>query len=299
MAKPATAPKTKTKADKAASTKADKTDSKALVKAPKSKHQLEVAEVEILPPEEKHQFLKHPNDETSLCTIESSIMRDIQLSAKLDKAGAMVSVKIGLALIAGKAMLRHGQYDSWVSSKFGSVFSDRKARYYSKLADVFLTSTEGGKLLIPPPREAGNWLVVSDEGSQLQQSVEAFVGDMTFAELLDKHRIKPAKQKGGWRPAAWLVKQYQEEEPHLANRPYEVWTQEDKEAFKVWQEKQIDMDDSAAERMAAEGTWHKIRELLSEHGIGRKSWAMLPKEEQSDMHDILVSVARDIKKVLG
>ena len=255
----------------------------------------------VLPPvgpEAALALTKRADDAPSLERLEASIMRDISLSSRLDKAGAMVGIKIGLALQSAKSLLRHGEYESWVASRFGGAFSERRAQYYAKLASSFLRSDEGATLALPAPRDAGNWLVVADEGSALQAAVEDFVGDMTIGELLDKHGVRPAKRKGGWRPAEWLVRQYQDENPHLKNKVFDVWSKEDQEKFKEWQEKQVDGDDTAARRMAAEGAWHSIRAQLAEHGITRKSYALLPLDQIEQTRDIIAMVAKEMAKAL-
>jgi hypothetical protein len=262
-------------------------------------------EPEVLPPAgtpdqpaERAMIVRRAEDTESLARLEASIQRDISLSGKLDKAGAMVAIKIGLALESAKALLRHGEYENWMQSRFGNVFSERKGQYYAKLAKAFLHSDAGSGLLLPPPREAGNWLVVADEGSALHGSVEAFVGDMTIGELLDKHGVRPARQKGGYRPAEWLVKQYQGEHPHLANKAFDLWPKEDREAFIAWQAVQVDGDDSAAKRMAAEGTWQNVRALLADHGLGRKTYALIPREQLAETRDLLAQVFRALDKAL-
>lgn len=247
---------------------------------------------------ERFGIVKHAEDFSALERIEASIQRDIALSGKLDKAGAMVGIKIGLALQAGKSLLKHGEFESWVSCKFGSAFSERKAQYFSKLASAFLRSSEGAALAMPKASEAGNWLVVADEGSALQASVAAFVGDLTLGELLDKHGVRPAKAKGGWRPAEWLVAQYQGEHEHLKNRAFDIWSKEDQDAFRLWQEKQVAGDDAAARRMAAEATWHGLRATLADHGLGRKTWALIPREQLEETHAILGEVYKGIGKSL-
>jgi len=290
MATPKQKPKEKTTKPAKAEPKA--TDTR-MVKIPKPEKKAPEP-VEVLPPEKDDglSILKHPNDAAALNIVETSIKRDIQMAAVADKAGAMLGIKIGLALNAAKMILRHGQFENWVSTKFGSAFGERKARYYYKMGQVFISSAESGTLQLPAPREAGQWLVVSNEGSELQKAVEAFVGDMTFAELLDKHKVRPFKQKGGWRPAEWLLIQYQQENPRLKNKPFEVWSQEDKDAFKAWQEKQVEADESARERMAAEGTWGKIRAELLEHGLDRKSWKFLLPKEIEETRDTLAGVLK-------
>jgi len=242
--------------------------------------------------------LRHEDDKDSMLRLEASIKRDIALSGKLDKAGAMVCVKIGLALQAGKSLLRHGEYESWVVSAFGEVFSARKAQYYAKLSASFLRSQQGAALALPPPREAGNWLVVADDGSALQQAVEAFVGDQTIGELLDKHGVRPARAKGGWRPASWLVRQYQADHPDLQGKPFDTWTQEQQAEYRTWQEKQVAGDDAAARRMAAEGTWASIRATLSDHGIGRKSFMLLPRRQMEETRDLCALIVKEMSKAL-
>jgi hypothetical protein len=247
---------------------------------------------------EQFALTRRPEDGEALERLETSIIRDIQISQKVDKAGAMVGIKIGLALESAKALLRHGEYEGWVGSRFGEVFGSRKAQYFAKLAKAFLRSDQGAALALPPPRDAGNWLVVADDGSALQMAVSDFVGDLTIGELLDKHNVRPTKTRGGWRPAEWLVNQYQQENPHLANKVFDLWPKEDQEKFRIWQEQQVGGDETAARRMAAEGTWHTIRGLLSDHGIARKSYALLPAAQLEQTRDIIALVNKDIGRAM-
>ncbi len=257
---------------------------------------------EVLPPTTESvtpqptSIVKREKDNESLARLEMSIQRDIQLSSRLDKAGAMVAIKIGLALESAKALLKHGEYGGWMRSRFGDVFSERKGQYYAKLAKAFLQSEAGAQLLLPAPSEAGNWLVLADDGSALHASVDAFVGDMTIAELLDKHGVRPAKTKGGYRPAAWLVTQYQGEHPHLKNKAFDLWSKEDREEFMKWQAAQVDGDDAVARRMAAESTWMNVRTTLADHGLGRKTYALLPQEQLIETYELLAQVCRALKK---
>lgn len=270
--------------------------------APDSKDKT-ILEPEVLPPaarqpERAALAVKRQEDAGALDQLEACIRRDIQLSGKLDKAGAMVAIRLGLALQWGKALLRHGEYQDWVRARFGDVFSERKAQYYSNLAAKFLESPEASTINIPAPAEMGNWLVVADDGSQLQTCVESFVGDCTIAELLDKHGVRPFKAKGGWRPAVWLVRQYQDDHAHLKGRPFETWPKADRDAFAVWQEKQAAGDNTFARRVAAESTWHGMRATLADHGMGRKTWMLIPRDHLAETRDIMAAVLRDIDKAL-
>ncbi len=243
--------------------------------------------------------LRRPGDLPALERLEASITRDVVLANKLDKAGAMVGIKIGLALQSAKSLLKHGLYEDWVEVRFGEKFSKRRAQYYHKMAKVFLQSAEAQPLQVPPPQEAGNWLVVSDDGSALQKTVEAFVGDRSFGELLDAHNIKTPRKQGGWKPSPWLVAQYQGENPHLQGRIFDFWSAEDQEKFKVWMAAVVEADDGAAAvRMAAESTWHRLRTDIADHGISRKSWKLLSLDQLEETRDCLDLVLRDIRKAL-
>jgi hypothetical protein len=244
-------------------------------------------------------ILKRADTAISLERLEESILRDIVLSGKIDKAGAMVGVKIGLALQAAKSLLRHGQYEPWVAAKFGESFGQRKAQYFSRLALVFLRTERSEALQLPPPEETGKWLAIADDVHPLTRAVEEFVGDKTIAELLDEHGVRPIRQKkGGWRPAQWLVTQYQDLHPELRNIDFEIWTPTQKEAFRLWQESQTAEDDAAPKRMAAESTWETLRATLADHGIGRKTWKLLTAEALAAIHDVIGTVHRDIGKAL-
>ena len=129
-------------------------------------------------------------------------------------------------------------------------------------------------------------------------AVSDFVGDLTIGELLDKHNVRPTKTRGGWRPAEWLVTQYQQENPHLANKVFDLWPKEDQDKFRIWQEQQVGGDETAARRMAAEGTWHTIRGMLSDHGIARKSYALLPEAQLEQTRDIIALVNKDIGRAM-
>ena len=254
---------------------------------------------EVLPPEQPGEALMvKPENLAALTQLEASIQRDIGLGAKLDKAGAMVSIRVGLALKSAKGLLKHGQYENWIKARFGEAFSERKAQYAAKLATAFLKSAEGGKLVLPPPKEAGSWLVVADEGSALQTAVEVFVGDDTLAELLDKYRIRPVRRSGGWQPSEWVVRQYQQEHPHLQNKAFADWPQADRDAFMEWQKTCQEGDSAAQKVMAAESSWQQIRDLVGEHAFTRKSHALLPREQLERAHDVLSAASKELRAAL-
>jgi len=142
-------------------------------------------DAQIALPSEATQIVKYQADAPVLTSIESSIKRDIQLAGKLDKAGAMIAIKIGLALDMAKRMIGHGFYEAWMKAKFGDIFSARRGQYYLKLAQKFQQTEYYRHLELPEKSEMGNYLAVSDESSDLGNAVSSFVGDLSINELMD------------------------------------------------------------------------------------------------------------------
>ncbi len=254
---------------------------------------------EVLPPESPTEsLLRHCEDAARLDSIKLCIERGIAASRKLTVADTFTSVTVGMALRAAKELIKKGMYEQWVAAEF-PTFSERQAQYYGKLADVFLRET-GGSLALPPPSEYGSFLMRADQDSgRFAEAVRAFVGEMNMAELLDKYRIKPKKEKGGFRPGNYMVARYQAEHEHLRNKPFEVWPEADKQAFQAWADKEIESDSSAQTIVAAEGVWTNIRQMLVEHGIKRESFAVLTRAQIEDIHEALASVGKKVKTALS
>lgn len=243
-------------------------------------------------------IVRNEADLPALAVIEDSIRRDILIGAQLDKASAMVSIKIGLALGAAKVMLRRGEYGPWLDNKFGESFGARKAQYCQKLANIFSREMQG-KLVLPAPKETGNWLAVQNEGSTLATNVAEFVGELSFSELLEKHRIKVAPSRGGWRPSDMLLNRFiGEERKDLAGIDFQAWSDADKDQFRAWAEANDDSNSAEARAMAAEGTWSGIRSQLEEHGMARASWKLLGEEDLQNVAAVLKDVYNDINKAL-
>lgn len=242
-------------------------------------------------------IVKHEEDIGALQIIESGILRDIKISGQLDQAKAMFSIKIGIALRSAKDMLRHKEYGPWLEAKFGEQFSSRNAQYCSKLAGVFANEMQG-KLALPAPKEAGNWLAVQNEGGDFFNNVKDFVGDLSFTDLLEKHKIKIAKAKGGWKPSEILVNRFVMDRPELVGVPFDSWADEQKDDFRAWADKHNDGDSAEAKTMAAAGAWNSIRLSLETHGMERASWKFLTIAELRDVADVMKDVLADINKAL-
>ena len=242
-------------------------------------------------------ILRRKGDVVSLDMIEASIRRDILIAARLDKASAMVCIKIGLALDAAKKMLRSGAYGQWVGYKFGEEFGMRKAQYFQKLAVAFMAENQA-RIALPSPQETGNWLAVRDEGSDLAQAVGDFVGDLSVSELMVKHKIKVGKKAGGFNPSSTMLNRYYQDHPEMAKIPVAEWTAEQRRAYQAWADEHSGGDSAEAREMAAEGAWHAIRQSLEEHGMSRASWKFLSHKSLQDVAEVLKEVLADIQKAL-
>jgi len=253
---------------------------------------------EVLPPASAAEaMLKHPEDEQRLRDIELCIERSLAQSKKLNVASTFTWVVTGIALNAAKDIMRRGCYEQWVNTRF-TGFSERQAQYICKLSDVFLRET-GGTVQLPAPKEMGSWLVKADQDeSCVSGAIKQFVGDMTMVDLLDKYRIKPKKAKGGNRPSNYFTSRYQNENPHLQNKPYEVWPDADKAAFQAWSELEVKDNETAQNIIAAEGAWTSLRDNLSRAGITEKTYAYLTKDQLDDVKDVLVQVTKNINAAL-
>ena len=248
-------------------------------------------------PTETAQIVKYSADAPVLTSIESSIKRDIQLAAKVDKAGAMIAIKIGLALDMAKRMIGHGFYEAWMKSKFGDIFSARRGQYYLKLAQKFQQTEYYRHLALPEKSEMGNYLAVSDESSDLGNAVASFVGDLSINELMDKHGVK-SKLPGGWHPADRDMEAFVRDYPELRGKPFETWADADKEKFKTWMATQQAGDMDFAKKLNAEGFWSKLTIDIMNKGLQEKSWGVIDNKMLAELHHALGSLHREIGKAI-
>lgn len=242
-------------------------------------------------------LLRRHVDGVSLQTLEMCIRRDLEDSRKIDKAGAFVGVRIGLELQAAKALVQHGLFEEWVERSFEGLTA-RRAQYHLKIAKVFLTETSG-RLQLPQATEMGALMVRSSDGSDLHKAVMDFVGEKTLPELMDHYGIRAkGTTPGGFRPSAYMVAKYQGEHPELAGIPFEQWPAAAQEDFRKWQQNQVKVDDNSANRVAAEGMWANIRSTLADHGLKRKSFAYLTKQQLEETQSVLALVSKELGKAL-
>ena len=248
-------------------------------------------------PCEATQIVKYQADAPVLTSIESSIKRDIQLAGKLDKAGAMIAIKIGLALDMAKRMIGHGFYEAWMKAKFGDIFSARRGQYYLKLAQKFQQTEWYRHLELPEKSEMGNYLAVSDESSDLGNAVASFVGDLSINELMDKHGVK-SKLPGGWHPADRDMEAFVRDYPELRGKPFDTWADADKEKFKTWMTNQQAGDMEFAKKLNAEGFWSKLTIDIMNKGLQEKTWGVIDNKMLTDLHHALGTLHREIGKAI-
>lgn len=243
-------------------------------------------------------FLRRSTDAASLQAIEMSVRRDLEDSRRLDKAAAIVGVRLGIALQAGKSLVTHGFFETWVEKSFDD-FSVRRAQYFLKLGKVFLTEC-GDALQLPQAGEVGTYLVKAGDQSKLGEAVNKFIAGKSLPELMEHYGIKAkAAAAGGFRPSAYMLNRYQGLHKELAGVPYEQWTAEQQAAFREWQNAEVAKSDgNDAMRVAAEGKWASLREGLADHGLKRKSFVYLTKKQLEETQAILALVSKELGKAL-
>jgi hypothetical protein len=243
-------------------------------------------------------FARRSTDAASLQAIEMSVRRDLEDSRKLDKAAAIVGVRLGIALQAGKSLVQHGFFETWVEKSFDD-FSVRRAQYFLKLGKVFLTEC-GAALELPQAGEVGTYLVKAGDQSKLGEAVNQFISGKSLPELMEHYGIKakPATA-GGFRPSAYMLSRYIGEHQELSGTPFEQWTVEQQSAFKEWQNREVAQSDgNDAMRVSAEGKWASLREGLADHGLKRKSFVYLTKKQLEETQAILALVSKELGKAL-
>jgi hypothetical protein len=243
-------------------------------------------------------FARRSTDAASLQAIEMSVRRDLEDSRRLDKAAAIVGVRLGIALQAGKSLVTHGFFETWVEKSFED-FSVRRAQYFLKLGKVFLTEC-GQALELPQAGEVGTYLVKAGDQSKLGEAVNKFIAGKSLPELMEHYGIKAkAATAGGFRPSAYMLNRYQGQHKELAGVPYEQWTAEQQAAFREWQNAEVAQSDgNDAMRVAAEGKWASLREGLADHGLKRKSFVYLTKKQLEETQAILALVSKELGKAL-
>jgi hypothetical protein len=243
-------------------------------------------------------FLRRKSDASSLQAIEMSVRRDLEDSRRLDKASAIVGVRLGIALQAGKSLVTHGFFETWVEKSFDD-FSTRRAQYFLKLGKVFLTEC-GQALELPQAGEVGTYLVKAGDQSKLGEAVNKFIAGKSLPELMEHYGIKAkAATAGGFRPSAYMLSRYLGEHKELAGLPFEQWTAEKQNAFREWQNAEVAQSDgNDAMRVSAEGKWASLREGLADHGLKRKSFVYLTKKQLEETQAILALVSKELGKAL-
>ena len=240
---------------------------------------------------------KNGGDARSLASIETAIREDMRSALTLDRLSALISLRLGIALNTVESLLDEG-YHAWVAYKFSDAFSRRKSFYCKKLAEAFRESEAGSALQLPAFRDRGDWLAKSDKDSPLGLAALEFIGDLTLTELMEKHGVLIKKEKKLWEPDENYVDLYTQEEEHrhLRGTPYTEWPDEEKFEFRQWfdRERAKDVGDERTRASAATGKWGALRVELIEHGLERRSWALLPSAEMKETRELLADILHEM-----
>jgi len=234
--------------------------------------------------------------EIPLQQLATCLTREISISNQLNVASVATDLRIGAGLYFAKKMIGGKFYTAWVEHNFKGDFSIRKAQYAVKAFKEFRKSQPGRQMQLPEPQEGGNFLMLADDNaSPFMNSVSTWVAGRTQAELYDECNIRPIKNKGGKRYATRLVEEYQMQHPELMDKEFEMWSKEDRDAFREWHAKQLENDDSVGEAIAAAATWASINRMLYKHAVEDKTYAHLTETQRNEHADVIELALKNLR----
>ena len=139
----------------------------------------------------------------ALADLQKATLAQLKLLRSLRREEALRSLLVGAALLRIKASLDRGAWMPWVQANI-TDFGQRHVNYLMRLAMAFFDKSRIDKSeLLALPGEQLDLAVEGKEGAQRRFMEKAlkFVGELSLAELLDKHGIKEIKKLGGAREA--------------------------------------------------------------------------------------------------
>lgn len=139
-------------------------------------------------------------DAQQLAILQASAAEQFKRLRLMREEESLRGLLLGLTLHRVKASLPHGAFGKWAKSH--ATFGERWVRYLMQLALVFIDKSKASKPeLLACPGDQTELAIDGLEGPQRQFVVKAkkFVGELSLAELLDKHEIKAGKKLGGKR----------------------------------------------------------------------------------------------------
>ena len=157
-----------------------------------------------------------PNSLTALALINSAEIKatgtdlDLLKQSALQQFARLRSIRqeetlrgllLGLTLHRIKASLPHGEFGAFIKAS-PTGFGDRWVNYLMRLALVFVDKSRATKPeLLALPGDQAELALDGMAGAQRAFTEKAmkFVGELSLAELLDKHGIKETKKLGGTR----------------------------------------------------------------------------------------------------
>jgi len=136
-----------------------------------------------------------------LADLQRDTLQQLGIMSGLRREEALRGLLVGAALLRIKASIGHGNFMPWVKANVTTI-GQRWVNYLMRLALVFFAKSRVLKSeLLALPGDQLNLAIEGKEGMQRQMVEKAvkFVGDLSIAELLEKHGIKDTKKLGGAR----------------------------------------------------------------------------------------------------
>ncbi len=156
-------------------------------------------------------------DKGTLAKLQAGVVVEIKLLDSIDTEVAARRIIIGLALLRIKATLKHGQWLPWFKKNvIGTGY--RTCAYAMRLAEVFLEEAQPAKAdLAALPTDTVSLATIDHraEAKKFLKALKGFVGERSFAELLDEHELRDAPKLGGARGKAAAAAPAQPDEEQL------------------------------------------------------------------------------------
>ncbi|MBL9187901.1 MAG: DUF3102 domain-containing protein [Opitutaceae bacterium] len=143
-------------------------------------------------------------EKAALARLQRGVIEEIRIADSAEGEISARRIVIGLALHRIKATLKHGEWLPWFKkSVIGTGY--RNCAYAMRLAQAFVEKAQPAQAeLAALPGDTASLAVLDQKGDakKFLKRLKDFVGDKSFAELLDEHGLKDAPKLGGPRPRA-------------------------------------------------------------------------------------------------
>lgn len=136
-----------------------------------------------------------------LARFQKNTAKQLALIERTETDNVKRRLFVGLALHVIKESLAHGEWLPWLKKNAAKEASLRQCHYMMAAAAVWVEQSRVARPDVAA-LPAGNFSLKVKDGAmrKLNQSAAAFVGELTWGELLDQHGLRDAKKLGGTRP---------------------------------------------------------------------------------------------------